>query len=160
MKKVTVIILALVLIATGIYIYNERTDAINNGKTETTESENKDFNEENEKLNDIEKNEANNTVSNTEKETQASDMRILKEISPSGFMGSSLYKVTLYSNGETYILTYDGNGNEDKNIVSKDLIAKDVKSLEMDESEENAGGIIVTGGEILNDSFGWVKFLK
>lgn len=81
-------------------------------------------------------------------------------IHTSGFMGSSLYRVDLYSNGEVYAITFDGNGYEDSNIVSKNLVAKNVSSIEMDESDEGQGGIVIIGGEKIDENFGWISFGK
>lgn len=107
-----------------------------------------------------EKNKKNNTVSGSNTKNDVTSTEISKQLSPSGFMGSSLYKVNLYSNGDVYVITYDGEGYEDKNIIDKKLIAKNVKSIEQDESEENYGGIIVKGGEAINENLGWISFSK
>ena len=73
-------------------------------------------------------------------------------------MGSSLYRVVLYSNGEVYVVTFDGNGYEDKNITSQELIAKNVTAIKESENEENYGEVIVEGGEKVNTDFGWINF--
>ena len=102
----------------------------------------------------------NNTVGGSSTKNDVASSKVSKQLSPSGFMGSSLYKVNLYSNGDVYVITYDGEGYEDKNIIDKKLIAKNVKSIEQDESEENYGGIIVKGGEAINENLGWISFSK
>ena len=84
----------------------------------------------------------------------------IKEVAPSGFMGASLYKVYLYANGNTYVVTFDGDGYEEKNIVTKKLIAKNVKSIETSDSDEDQGMVIVKGGEAVNEDFGWISFSK
>ena len=75
-------------------------------------------------------------------------------------MGASLYKVYLYANGNTYVVTFDGDGYEEKNIVTKKLIAKNVKSIETSDSDEDQGMVIVKGGEAVNEDFGWISFSK
>ena len=84
--------------------------------------------------------------------------KIITQISPSGFMGSSMYKVILYSNKEVYLVVYNGNGYEEKNKVSEELIAKNVNSIKIAEDDENYGEIIVTGGTVINSNIGWIKF--
>ena len=66
----------------------------------------------------------------------------------------------LYDNGNTYVVTFDGEGYEEKNIVTKKLIAKNVKSIEMSDSDEDQGMVIVKGGEAVNNDFGWISFSK
>ena len=48
----------------------------------------------------------------------------------------------------------------EKNIVTKKLIAKNVKSVEMSDSDEDQGMVIVKGGEAVNNDFGWISFSK
>ena len=131
-----------VAISTGEIIKN---GANKNESTSKTESEDKG---------------KNNTVGGSSNKNDVASSKVSKQLSPSGFMGSSLYKVNLYSNGDVYVITYDGEGYEDKNIIDKKLIAKNVKSIEQDESEENYGGIIVKGGEAINENLGWISFSK
>ena len=102
--------------------------------------------------------EKNNIIAESNTNNNATSTEVSKQLSPSGFMGSSLYKVILYSNGDVYINTYDGEGYEDKNIVDKKLIAKNAKSIEQDESDENYGGIIIKNGEAIDENFGWISF--
>lgn len=137
MKKIIILILLLFIIITGIYIYRQ-----NNTKN----SENSEV------LNTL-SNEVQNEIQNTD-----STAVIINKLSPSGFMGSSLYRVDLYSNGDVYAITFDGNGYQDSNIISKNLVAKNASSIEMDESDEGQGGIIVMGGDKINENFGWISF--
>lgn len=137
MKKIIILILLLFIIITGLYIYRQ-----NNTKN----SENSEV------LNTL-SNEVQNEIQNTD-----STAVIINKLSPSGFMGSSLYRVDLYSNGDVYAITFDGNGYQDSNIISKNLVAKNASSIEMDESDEGQGGIIVMGGDKINENFGWISF--
>ena len=137
MKKIIILILLLFIIITGIYIYRQ-----NNTKN----SENSEV------LNTL-SNDVQNEIQNTD-----STAVIINKLSPSGFMGSSLYRVDLYSNGDVYAITFDGNGYQDSNIISKNLVAKNASSIEMDESDEGQGGIIVMGGDKINENFGWISF--
>ena len=140
MKKIMILILLLFIIITGIYIYRQ-----NNTKN----SENSEVSEVSNTLS----NEVQNEIQNTD-----STAVIINKLSPSGFMGSSLYRVDLYSNGDVYAITFDGNGYQDSNIISKNLVAKNASSIEMDESDEGQGGIIVMGGDKINENFGWISF--
>ena len=130
-------------------LYQER---INNIIEENTDSEKETINEvgENKVENEVQKEEAKVDIEEKNK--------IITQISPSGFMGSSMYKVILYSNKEVYLVVYNGNGYEEKNKVSEELIAKNVNSIKIAEDDENYGEIIVTGGTVINSNIGWIKF--
>lgn len=131
-------------------LYQER---INNIIEENTDLDKETINEvgENKVENEVQKEEAEEDIEENKK-------KIITQISPSGFMGSSMYKVILYSNKEVYLAVYNGNGYEEKNKVSEELIAKNVNSIKMAEDEENYGEIIVTGGTVINSNIGWIKF--
>lgn len=110
----------------------------------------------------------NNTI-NTEKEkgmeTDKNDKnRAIKEkLSPSGFMGSSLIKVAIYSNGEVYLLKYDGEGYEDSNIIAKELIATNASSIYSKGSGEDFEAIVVKGSasmQVKSNNYPWIEFEK
>ncbi len=100
-----------------------------------------------------------NTSTTTDINTnQDTEKTIVNQVSPSGFMGSSLYRVILYSNGEVYLQTFDGNGYEQGNIISQELIAKNANSIKAAEDEEHYGEVIIQGGEAVNREMGWISF--
>lgn len=126
---------------------NTYQESINNIKEEKNNSEK-------EQIKEAEENEVKKEKTELEENTKG----IITQISPSGFMGSSMYRVVLYSNEEVYLIIYDGNGYEEENKVSEELIAKNVISIKRAENEENYGEIIITGGTALNKKIGWIKF--
>ncbi len=79
---------------------------------------------------------------------------IVTQLTPSGFAGSSLNRVELYSNKEVYLITFDGNGFENNNIKSNVLIAKNVDSIYKAED----GDIYIKGGIQVKDDIGWIHF--
>ena len=79
---------------------------------------------------------------------------IVTQLTPSGFAGSSLNRVELYSNKEVYLITFDGNGFENNNIKSNELIAKNVDSIYKAED----GDIYIKGGIQVIDDIGWIHF--
>ena len=84
---------------------------------------------------------------------------IIKTGSPWGFAGSSLQKIILYANGDAYCITYDGEGFDEKNIVDKTLIAKNVEDIES--NEETEGDVILKGKNIEEiENMDWTKFQK
>ena len=79
---------------------------------------------------------------------------IVTQLTPSGFAGSSLNRIDLYSNKEVYLITFDGNGFENNNIKSNELIAKNVDSIYKAED----GDIYIKGGIQVKDDLGWIHF--
>ena len=79
---------------------------------------------------------------------------MVTQLTPSGFAGSSLHRVDLYSNKEVYLITFDGNGYEKNNIITKELIAKNVDSI----SKSENGDIYIKGGTQVKDTFNWIHF--
>ena len=164
---ISIIIVFIIVLEIGISKNNNNQTIANNTQEET---QNATHNNEaqNETEADLNKNEIqetitenhNNTVEETTEEVNKDEGKIKKEVAPSGFMGASLYKVYLYANGNTYVVTFDGDGYEEKNIVTKKLIAKNVKSIETSDSDEDQGMVIVKGGEAVNEDFGWISFSK
>ena len=164
---IAIIIVFIILLEIGIS-KNNNNQTIANNTQEETQNATPNNEAQNETEADLNKNEIqenitennNNTVEETTEEVNKDEGKIKKEVAPSGFMGASLYKVYLYANGNTYVVTFDGDGYEEKNIVTKKLIAKNVKSIETSDSDEDQGMVIVKGGEAVNEDFGWISFSK
>ena len=101
----------------------------------------------------------NTTTQNKSEETIKDTNKIVKTAKPWGFAGSSLQEVRLYENGDAYNITYNGEGFEEKNIIHKDLIAKNVDDIES--NEETDGNVILKGKNIEEiNSYGWIVFKK
>lgn len=60
---------------------------------------------------------------------------IVNTLSASGWAGSSMNKIRLYSNGDAYLLVYNGNGETEDCVVSRELLAKKVESIENKSNE-------------------------
>lgn len=170
-KKLSFIILiiALILIIFGIYNFssNKKKNDITNINSEIELEDNQENVQENITENqeqNVEEGKTNNATvvesetSENEKENNNTGKIVVEQVSPSGFMGSSLYRVKLYSNGEVYVEKFDGNGYEKENIISNDLIAKNVDSIKAAEDEEHYGEVIIKGGEVVNNNWGWIDF--
>ena len=116
-----------------------------------------------------EENNTNNTISeenitynNKESENKMQTNATVKmTLSPSGFMGSSLKKVILYSNGEVYMINYNGDGYEEKNIVSRELLAKNADII-IYKGQEEFESIIIKGKNVekINTNYSWIEFEK
>ena len=164
---IAIIIVFIIVLEIGIS-KNNNNQTIANNTQEEIQNATPNNEAQNETEADLNKNEIqenikennNNTVEETTEEVNKDEGKIKKEVAPSGFMGASLYKVYLYANGNTYVVTFDGDGYEEKNIVTKKLIAKNVKSIETSDSDEDQGMVIVKGGEAVNEDFGWISFSK
>ena len=173
--KFTIILAIIFILFLAIYQFinkeekvdNENTENINPIEENVYQESNNNIKEENtkteeENINKVEENEVGNATSEADeikKEKVEEDKKeIVSEISPSGFMGSSMYKVILYSNKEVYLVVYNGNGYEEKNKISEELIATNVSSIKKAENEENYGEIIITGGTVVKNNIGWLKF--
>ena len=159
-KKIIFIVILVVLFLIIFEIYNivNKNEITNNDNENISENIQEDRVDSNEQRMESNMNSAtieNNSNVNSNNNTDKTE---ITHVSPSGFMGSSLYRVVLYSNGEVYVVTFDGNGYEDENITSQDLIAKNVTSIKEAENEENYGEVIVEGGEKVNSDFGWIIF--
>ena len=79
-----------------------------------------------------------------------------KSLTPTGFAGSSLNKIELYSNGDVYWVQYDGEGFSDENIVKNMLIATNATDIEMFEEE----GINIIGNDVIlleELNLGWLN---
>ena len=166
MKKIIAIFLILIICVLGLFVFRYKYN--DNSKTEENvdvvtdvAKENSEENVNNSNNSDLKNNNKNDEQINNQNNTTANnkaDKEIKTELSPRGFMGSSLYKVTLYTDGEVYVKTFDGNGYNKENIVSDELIAKKATSIKSAENEEDYGMIIIKAGEIINKKFGWIDF--
>jgi len=163
-----ILLIILVFMAGGIYIFsnqeeekNEVNNRVNNeqvlANNESEKQEGTNHSVSNPILNEEKTNSSENTNINKEDKNEITEKKVVSQVSPSGFMGSSLYRVVLYSNGEVYVKKFDGNGYEESNLLSNDLIAKDVSSIEAAKDDEHYGEVMIEGGEILNNNFGWIS---
>lgn len=174
MKKKIILIIAIIIVAIivgEVYVSKNNEKANNENKRNETEIvyvENEvsksdvDENNSNEENTSLSKtNETkNNTSNSSNSENQESATKVKKQVSPSGFMGSSMYRVNLYENGDVYVVTYDGTGYEEGNITSKDLIAKNATLIEKIEDGDFEGGVRVKSNNPVNENFGWIEFSK
>lgn len=160
MKKKTICIIAIIIVVIVLLeikkTENNNKENQNTVNTQSVEITNETQNELNNELN-LNENQITKD-NNINEEEQKNEEKISKKLAPSGFMGASLYKVYLYNNGDTYVITFDGDGYEEKNIVDKKLIAKNVEAIEISDSDEDQGMVIVKGGEKINEDFGWIDF--
>lgn len=176
MKKILITIIIIILVLIGaILVYKNANNTIAENTIETNSnnvSTNNLVEETNTQLNNIAE-EGNQVLNNSTKEnvienkndsdSTTSKVNIENSITPSGFMGSSLLKVVLYSNGEAYLLHYDGEGYDDKNIISKELIATNVTSISSKGSGEDFEAIVIKGNSdmvIKNKDYTWINFEK
>lgn len=179
-KKILFIVILVIVVIIGVEIYvsknnhskiNEMEQKVSENVEDTNEIEQNDLAqnesaENNVISNEVSENTNSNFTQNTSSNTGAGissnsygkDDNTIKQVSPRGFMGSSSYRVNLQSNGEVYVIAYNGEGFEDKNIVSKKLVAKNVKTIEESYETEDEGGVIVKGGEVIDNNFGWIIF--
>ena len=84
---------------------------------------------------------------------------LAKSLTPSGFAGSSLNRIDLYSNGDVYWVQYDGEGLSDENIIKNDLIATGATDIQLLDTEE----INVVGEDIkiiYEIDTAWIHFYK
>ena len=145
----------------------------NNIKKGETNNENeiKESEEENRVLNESpeensitveEQNITNDDKTSETKIEQKNSSNIIKEtLAPSGFMGSSLLRVVLYENGEVYLVRYDGEGYEDKNIENKELLATNASEIKSKGSGEDFEAIVINGSsklKVKNKNYSWIEF--
>lgn len=121
--------------------------------------------EENSTQNEISE-EKSNTVeekNNTTQTNKVQENKIKEMIAPSGFMGSSLLRVALYDNGEVYLIRYNGEGYEDKNIENKELLASNASEIKSKGSREDFEAIVIKGSsklKVSNNNYSWIEFEK
>lgn len=131
-------------------IDNSISNNINSENTNTNTNTNSDNNSESTNSNKTE----NNTNSQSSSEPQP---KVTSTARPSGFAGSSMNKVDLYSNGNVYVVVSDtGEDTVPKN--NRTLIAKNATKVE----ETEDGGVLVSGKNIniVDSSFDWITFKK
>lgn len=122
------------------------------------DSKGKNENSENKEKKDI-----SNTVIEEKTEKETNNTIIKEKLSPTGFMGSSLLKVAIYSNGKVYLLKYDGEGYEDSNVIQKELIATNASSIYSKGAGEDFEAIVVKGNsnmQVKNSNYSWIEFEK
>lgn len=168
-KKVVIIIIAVIIIALGVFEYKElKTDvqAPNEVEQNLIEEQNKiDENiaqdsQENVQVatneyDNISENNISNEVSNN---NISKETTITKTLAPSGFAGSSLLKVVLYSDGNVYLIHYDGQEYEESNITKKELIAKNATSIREEIENEEFSAIVVKSKDIVCRDYNWITF--
>ena len=137
-----------------------------NSSNNETNTSNNETNEEvkTEQTNSIkEENTAPNNVPEKNASKDTSSPEIKEKLAPSGFMGSSLLRVAIYSNNEVYLLKYDGEGYDDNNIVDKELIATNASSIYSKGKGEDFEAIVVKGKsnmQINSNNYAWIEFEK
>ena len=71
-------------------------------------------------------------------------------------------RLELYSNGEVYLIKYNGEGYENNNIIERVIVAKNVSSMNVikDENSENFGVVVLSGRNIekINQKYPWVIY--
>lgn len=102
---------------------------------------------------------ADSLISNLD-DDKLKENTIKKVLEPSGFSGSSLKRVILYSDNTVYVANYDGAGYEETNIVDKTLIARNAETIEYNGQGKEFKSIIVKGKEleIIETSYDWIEF--
>ena len=104
----------------------------------------------------------NNTVSNEIEnevvENTVETPTVSKKAYPGGFAGAGMHEVQLYSNGEVYVIVFDGTGTESQNIASKTLVAKNASDIQ----ENEQGGVDVLGENAIlqTQDYAWIKISK
>lgn len=87
--------------------------------------------------------------------------KIIKQLSPIGWAGSSMQEVRLYDNGDVYHIVYNGDGNTDDNISSFKLIARNADTIEEKMNGQEFESIIVKGKyltKVTDDGQLWILF--
>ena len=186
--KFLICILIVIILGAAIYFYklefikNEEKNIANNNQIieENNEKvanedvyEENDLNTNNEELinNTIIQNDDNQKNSSIRNDSTSDDSNIhlVKSASPSGFAGSSLQAIKLYSDGSVYLVTYDGEGFDESNIGSKELIATnadDIYEITYDENNkdnsDDVGSVVVKGSNlnVIDNGYGWIIFEK
>ena len=181
--KFLICIIIVIILGAAIYFYklefikNEEKNAKNNNqiKEESNEEtanegyyDKNALNTDNEELkNNTVSQTDNNTLTGNDSTTNDNTIHLVKSASPSGFAGSSLQAIRLYSDGSVYLITYDGDGFNDSNIGSKELIAtnvEDIYEIPYDENNNSAdvGSVVVKGSNLnaIDNGYGWIIFEK
>lgn len=138
-------------------------------KKTKTENEKKETNVQNElveeTINKVEEqnktNDTNDVQENNSSTTKPNENKIKETLAPSGFMGSSLLRVTLYDNGEVYLIRYNGEGYDEKNIENKELLATNASGIKSKGIGEDFEAIIIQGSsnlKVKNQNYSWIEF--
>ena len=93
-------------------------------------------------------------------ELKKAQAKIIKQLSPSGWAGSSMQEVRLFDNGDVYYVTYNGEGNTEDNVIISELIAKNAETIEEKRNGQAIEAIIVKGKNlnILKNNESWILF--
>ena len=84
---------------------------------------------------------------------------LAKSLTPTGFAGSSLNRIDLYSNGDVYWVQYDGQGLSNENIIKNYLIATGAIDIQMLDTEEI--NVVGEDVEIVDEiEISWIHFNK
>ena len=107
--------------------------------------------------NEIDESEINDNDENNNETNDKDKENKEVELSPSGFSGSSLYKVKYYTNGDVYLIINDGDKDS-----KKTLIAENSTGIESDGEGEEFKSIVIKGKdvEIKNKKYDWITFEK
>ena len=106
-------------------------------------------------------NETNRIQENNSSTAKPTINKIKETLSPSGFMGSSLLRVALYNNGEVYLIRYNGEGYDEKNIENKELIATNASGIRTKGMGEDFEAIVIQGSsnfKVKNQNYSWIEF--
>lgn len=167
MKKGIIIFLIVLLIIVGVIMYYDNIDKNKDNINEVEQLSNTVENSINEveenNVQEVEEEQGNDeAIELDNEESEEIKETVQKALSPRGFMGSSLKRVTLYSNGDVYIVNYDGSGYQKSNITSKELIAKGVSNIEYKGEEDDFEAIVIKGKDVkeINTNYTWIEFEK
>ncbi len=83
---------------------------------------------------------------------------VVDTVSPTGFAGSSLNQIKLFSNGDTYWIQYDGAGFEEENIIKNELVAKNAEDVTADEETVLVTGVNIE--KVLEETVPWLSISK
>lgn len=133
---------------------------INNTVVNQSNSDNSNTNNTNTVTeNSIKSNNNNNNSTSSPDESKGNSNntnKLVKTARPSGFSGSSLHEVRLYSNGDVYLITFSDGGYVEDKIIDRKLIAKNVENIES--GEETRGEVVLSGKNIeeIYNEYGWI----
>ena len=191
--KILICIIIVILIGVAIYFYKFKTtkneennvtknysqineeianESDNDEKSSNTNNElniNNELNTNNGSKSNIVSKTDNNTSTSNDLNIKDNNVRVVKSVSPSGFAGSSLYVVRLYSDGSVYLITYNGEGFDDSNIASNKLVAtnaEDINNVTYDDYDKDnsldVGAVVIKGSNLntIVKDYGWIIFKK
>ena len=132
LSRVFLVISIILIVVQGVLLYMQKIKSnssiaeLKNNESELQEKIDSILNTTND---DITLNYDNTTLEKNDEE-KVEEQEIKKVLTPSGFSGSSLIRVVLYSDNTVYVVNYDGAGYEENNIIKRILIAKEVDTIE------------------------------